>query len=65
MTDPGFVAASYAIVLGGVAIYAASVVRRLRGARRTTEMLEHERKRDVRDPGTMSGPLDGGPAARA
>jgi hypothetical protein len=46
MSDPVFVAAAYTIVLGGLTLYAASLVRRLRAARRTAEALERERARD-------------------
>ena len=49
MSDPGSVAAAYAIVLGGLALYVVSIVRRLQAARRTAEALERERPRDGRD----------------
>ena len=48
MTDPVSVAAAYAIVLGGLAIYVASIVRRTRAARRTAAALERERAHDRR-----------------
>ena len=44
MSDPAFVAASYAIVLGGLAAYAASIARRTRTAHRTAQVLERERE---------------------
>lgn len=49
MSDPGFVAAAYTIVLGGLALYLASIVRRIRAARRTAQSLERERARDNLD----------------
>lgn len=64
MTDPGFVAASYAIVLGGLALYVSSVVRRIRTARRTVQMLERERDRAARDRHGPAVALDGGPTTR-
>jgi hypothetical protein len=33
MTDAGFVFAAYAVILGGIGVYAALLVRRLRAAR--------------------------------
>lgn len=45
MSDPAFVAASYAIVLGGLAAYALSLARRTRAARGTAQLLERERGR--------------------
>jgi hypothetical protein len=33
MTDAGFVFAAYGVILGGIALYAALLVRRLRSAR--------------------------------
>lgn len=50
MTDPGSVAAAYAVVLGGLLLYVASVGRRLRGARRTFDALRRNRDRDVQSP---------------
>lgn len=47
MTDAGSVGAAYAIVLGGLVLYVASIARRLRDARRTARALEHERRRDT------------------
>lgn len=46
MSDPGFVAAAYGLVLGGLALYLASVLQRLRAARRTARSLARERARD-------------------
>lgn len=34
MTDAGFVIAAYGVILGGLALYTASLWRRLRGGRR-------------------------------
>ena len=48
MSDAVFVAAAYAIVLGGLALYVASIARRVRAARRTAQALERERARDAR-----------------
>jgi hypothetical protein len=48
MSDPVSVAAAYTIVLGGLTLYVASMVRRLRAARRTVEALERQRARDSR-----------------
>lgn len=45
MSDLAFVASSYAIVLGGLAAYAASIGRRTRAARRTAQLLEREHGR--------------------
>jgi hypothetical protein len=36
MTDLGFVVAAYGVILGGVAIYAVTLLRRLRSARETS-----------------------------
>lgn len=47
MTDPGSVAAAYAIVLGGLVLYVASIARRLQAARRTARALAQERQRDT------------------
>ena len=54
MSDPAFVAASYAIVLGGLAAYAASVARRTHAARRTARSLERELERAL--PGKADEP---------
>lgn len=45
MSDPVFVAAAYAIVLGALGAYAVTIGRRVRAARRTTQILEQERSR--------------------
>lgn len=45
MSDPWFVAAAYAIVLGGLSLYVVSIARRVRAARRTAEALERARER--------------------
>ena len=49
MSNPEFVAAAYAIVLGGLAGYVASVARRVGAARRTAGILERERERALPD----------------
>lgn len=46
MSDPGSVAAAYAIVLGGLVLYVTSIARRVQAARRTARMLEQQRLRD-------------------
>ena len=61
MSDPVFVAAAYAIVLGGLALYVASMLRRLRAARRIAEALERERARDSRGHGATRVPYGIGP----
>lgn len=43
MSDSAFVAAAYAIVLGGLSLYIVSISRRLRAARRMAEALERAR----------------------
>lgn len=45
MSDPAFVAAAYAIVIGGLSLYVISTTRRVRAARRATEALERARER--------------------
>lgn len=45
MSDPAFIASAYAIVLGGLALYVTSLLRRLRAARRTADALGRERPR--------------------
>lgn len=54
MSDPAFVAASYVIVLGALAAYAASIARRTRAARRTARSVERELERAL--PGTAGEP---------
>ena len=49
MSNPEFVVAAYAIVLGGLAGYVASIARRVRAARRTAGMLECEGERALPD----------------
>ena len=48
MTDLDSVAAAYAIVVGVLLLYVASIARRIRAARRTSEALQRERERDGR-----------------
>ncbi|MES2210007.1 MAG: hypothetical protein V4515_07445 [Chloroflexota bacterium] len=43
MSDPVFVAASYAVVLGGLGTYSALLGRRLRAAQRIKRELERQR----------------------
>lgn len=62
MSDPGFVAAAYAIVLGGLVLYVASLARRVRAARRTAQALHRERERDRSDAASESGALAPGPS---
>ena len=61
MSDPVFVAAAYAIVLGGLALYVASMLRRLRAARRIAEALERERARDSGGHAAATVPFGIGP----
>ena len=61
MTDPASVAAAYAIVLSGLALYVASIVRRVRAARRIAQALERERVRDGRDRTAAAVPHGVGP----
>jgi membrane protein YqaA with SNARE-associated domain len=42
MTDVGFVVAAYGVILGGVATYALTLVRRLRIARATSLRIRRE-----------------------
>lgn len=58
MSDPGSVAAAYVIVLGGLAVYIASIVRRARAARRMAAALERERAHDRRDTAAAVVPDD-------
>lgn len=44
MTDVGFIIAAYAVILGGIGLYAAALVRRLRIAREAS--LEIRRAAD-------------------
>lgn len=63
MSDPGFVAAAYAIVLGGLSLYAVSIARRVRAARRTAEALERARERALAGvPGEAPPVLPGQPS---
>ena len=61
MSDPVPVAAAYTIVLGGLTLYSATLVRRLRAARRTAEALERERARDRRGHPAATVPFGSGP----
>ena len=45
MTDPISVAAAYTIVLGGLALYISSILRRTRAAGRLAATLESQRAR--------------------
>ena len=47
MTDPGSVVAAYAVVVGGLLLYVGSITRRVRAARRLSDLLERERQRDL------------------
>lgn len=47
MTDVLFVAASYAIVVGGLGAYAVTIARRARTARRIAQALQRERALDA------------------
>lgn len=47
MTDPGFIAAAYGVVLGGLVLYVASLRRRAQSARRTADALQREREQQA------------------
>jgi hypothetical protein len=57
MSDPGFVAAAYAIVLGGLGLYVLSIARRVRVARRTAQALDQARERNASEDASESPPL--------
>lgn len=60
MSDPAFVAAAYAVVMGGLSLYTLSVARRVRAARRTLDAVERARDRPLPDlPGEPATPLAG------
>jgi hypothetical protein len=40
MTDAGFIVAAYGVILGGIALYAAILARRLRTAREAAKRLD-------------------------
>lgn len=61
MTDPLFVAAAYAIVLGGLLLYVGSLARRVRAARRIASALETERGQDEAA-GPPASPIATGPS---
>lgn len=50
MSDPAFVAAAYAVVLGGLAAYVITIGRRSNSGRRTADALERHRMRDRTGP---------------
>lgn len=54
MSDPGFVAAAYGIVLSALTLYAWSLRRRAGGARRRAEAIERERRRDATATGIVA-----------
>lgn len=66
MSDAGFVAAAYAVVLGGLAVYAVSIARRVRTARRLGGAIRSAAERDdeqaraarVAPPGPAGPPAD-------
>ena len=63
MSDPAFVAAAYAIVLGGLSLYVISIARRVRSARRTATALERSRERAPQGvPGEAPAPPPSQPA---
>jgi len=45
MTDAGFVIAAYGVILGGIALYAALLARRLRNARDTSQRRDSDSPR--------------------
>ena len=63
MSDPAFIAAAYAIVLGGLSLYILSIARRVRSVRRTTAALERARERAKSDvPGEAPATLASQPS---
>jgi hypothetical protein len=60
VSDPGFVAGAYSVVLGGLAVYVATIARRARAARRAAEALDRERRTDlsIPSPARMAEPTD-------
>lgn len=64
MSDPVSVAAAYTIVLGGLALYVGSLVRRTRAARLTAQAIERERARDGGDTAGSAAPPGVGSAVR-
>jgi len=54
MTDLGFVVAAYGVILGGVVLYALTLLRRLRIARETS--LQIRREADAAPPIPSRGP---------
>jgi hypothetical protein len=42
MTNLGFVVAAYGVILGGLAIYAGTLLRRLRAARQASLRIRHQ-----------------------
>jgi hypothetical protein len=57
MSDPGFVAAAYAIVLGGLVLYVLSIARRVRAARQTAQALDRAREQDPSEDASESAAL--------
>ena len=55
MSDPISVVAAYLIVLGGLALYVASIVRRARATQRIAGALETPRNRDRGELGIAAG----------
>lgn len=62
MSDPISVVAAYTIVLGGLGLYVASIMRRARATRRIARALEHQRDRHRRELGIAAGPARVEPA---
>ena len=63
MSDPVFVAAAYAIVLGGLFLYVISIARRVQSVRRTAAALERARERALPGvPGEVPATLAGQPS---
>lgn len=62
MSDPVSVVAAYSIVLGGLALYVASIARRVRATRRIARAVENQRDRDRGKRGVAAGPATAEPA---
>ena len=65
MNDPWFVAAAYAIVLGGLSLYVISIARRVREARRTAQAYDRELQTDSSIPPATQLPEPTGPPSEA
>jgi tRNA A37 N6-isopentenylltransferase MiaA len=51
MTDVGFVIAAYGVILGGLGLYVATLLRRLAAARETSLRIRRQADAEARDEG--------------